>query len=468
MCTGGCRFRQRMNKENFFEFINGKTIALCGIGRSHMPLAKLFTQKGASVTMRDRRSFETLREEGKELEKLGVRLVLGEDYLEDLCEDIVFRTPGMKYSLPQLQKAKSEGKIVTSELEVFFDICPCKIYAVTGSDGKTTTTTIISEFLRAEGYTVHLGGNIGKPLLPEIETITETDTAVVELSSFQLISMRRSPDVAVVTNLSPNHLDWHEDMGEYMEAKKNIFMHQNAFSRTVLNADNASTVSFLPETRGEAMMFSRKKRVANGAWCEDGTVYVNSQKMLKLSDIRIRGDHNVENYLAAICAVYGAVSIENMIKVAKNFDGVEHRMEFVRELDGVKYYNDSIATSPSRTAIGTLSLYEEKIILICGGYDKNIPYDPLGPVICDKVKLLILMGATAKKIEEAVQKSPNYKESEISIIHVENMAEAVLTVRARAVDGDIVSLSPASAGFDMYANFEERGKHFKKLVGELK
>lgn len=433
-----------------------------------MPLAALFTEKGAAVTMRDRRSFEELGEDGKELQRLGVRLILGEDYLENIHEDMIFRTPGMQYNLPQLQKAKSEGKIVTSELEVFFDICPCRIYAVTGSDGKTTTTTIISEFLRAEGYTVHLGGNIGKPLLPKIEAIAETDTAVVELSSFQLISMRRSPDVAVVTNLSPNHLDWHKDMDEYVEAKKNIFLHQNAFSRTVLNADNADTAAFLPETRGEAMLFSRKKRVEHGAWCEDGIIYVNSQKVLELSDIRIRGDHNVENYLAAICAVHGTVSAENIIKVAKNFDGVEHRMEFVRELDGVKYYNDSIASSPSRTAIGTLSLYEEKIILICGGYDKNIPYDPLGPVICDKVKLLILMGATAEKIEKAVQKSPNYKESEISIIHVENMAEAVLTVRARAVAGDIVSLSPASASYDMYANFEERGKHFKKLVGELK
>lgn len=457
-----------MNKESFFEMIKGKSIALCGIGRSHMPLASLFTEKGASVTMRDRRSFEALGEDGKELQKLGVRLVLGEDYLEGLCEDIIFRTPGMKYSLPQLQKAKSEGKVVTSELEVFLDICPCKIFAVTGSDGKTTTTTIISEFLRAEGYTVHLGGNIGKPLLPEIESITEKDMAVVELSSFQLISMRQSPDVAVVTNLSPNHLDWHADMDEYIRAKKNIFMHQNAFSRTVLNADNAETASFLPETRGEGMLFSRQSRVPHGAWCEDGVIYVNSQKMLELSNIRIRGDHNVENYLAAICAVYGTVSPANIVKVAKNFDGVEHRMEFVRELDGVKYYNDSIATSPSRTAIGTLSLYEEKIILICGGYDKNIPYDPLGPVICDKVKLLILMGATAEKIEKAVLNSPNYKESEISIIHAENMVEAVLTVRARAAEGDIVSLSPASAGFDMYANFEERGKHFKKLVGELK
>lgn len=433
-----------------------------------MPLAALFTEKGAFVTMRDRRSFGELGEDGKALQKLGVRLVLGEEYLEGIDEDMVFRTPGMKYSLPQLQRAKSEGKIVTSELEVFFEICPCKIYGVTGSDGKTTTTTILSEFLRAEGYTVHLGGNIGKPLLPEIESIAEEDTAVVELSSFQLISMRRSPDVAVVTNLSPNHLDWHADMEEYIEAKKNIFLHQNAFSRTVLNADNAATAAFLPETRGECLLFSRKKCLERGAWCEDGTIYVNSQKMLKLSDIRIRGDHNVENYLAAICAAYGTVSAENIIRVARNFDGVEHRMEFVRELDGVKYYNDSIATSPSRTAIGTLSLYEEKIILISGGYDKNIPYEPLGPVICDKVKLLILMGATAEKIEQAVKKSPNYKESEISIIHVENMAEAVLTVRARAAEGDIVSLSPASAGFDMYANFEERGKHFKKLVGELK
>lgn len=457
-----------MNLEQFFSEINGKRIALCGIGRSHIPLVELFGKKGAIVSMRDRRSMEELGEEGRELEKQGVKLILGQDYLENLDEDIVFRTPGMKFSLPQLEKARSSGKVVTSELEVFFEVCPCRIFAVTGSDGKTTTTTIISEFLRNQGMTVHLGGNIGRPLLPEIESISPKDVAVVELSSFQLISMRCSPDVSVVTNLAPNHLDWHLNMEEYVDAKKNIFMHQNGFSRTVLNADNSITRAFAAETRGETLMFSRQNPVEHGAWCKDGIIYLNGKKIMDVEDIRISGDHNIENYLAAICAVSGYVDKENMLKTARNFDGVEHRMEFVRELDGVKYYNDSIATSPSRTISGTLSVYEEKILLISGGFDKKLPYDALGPAICDKVKILILMGDTADKIEAAVRTAPNFHKEDLEICRVQNMAEAVLTARKYASDGDVVSLSPASAGFDMYPNFEVRGRHYKELVNGLK
>lgn len=461
-----------MDKKTFFEGIKGKKIALCGIGRSHMPLAKMFTEKGAEVVMRDKRSLNQLGENGEILQKLGVKLVLGETYLENMDEDIIFRTPGMKFSLPQLEKARANGQVVTSELEVFFEICPCKIYGITGSDGKTTTTSIIAEFLRAEGKTVHLGGNIGKPLLPEIENIEDDHAAVVELSSFQLISMRSSPDVAVVTNLSPNHLDWHRDMDEYVESKKNLFAHQNGFSRTIFNEDDAILNLFKHEVRGELMTFSRKQETATGAFVKDGNIFVregkNTEKVLEVSDIFLPGVHNIENYLAAICAVYGEVKAENIVRVAKSFSGVEHRIEFVKEVDGVKYYNDSIATSPSRTISGTLSLYDDKIILISGGYDKNIPYDNLGPIICDKVKTLILMGMTAQKIEDSVKNSVNFDENQLEILRVENMAEALISAKSRAKEGDIVSLSPASAGFDLYTDFEARGRHFKQLVSELK
>lgn len=456
-----------MNQEQFFQMISGKSVAFCGIGRSHMPLMELFQKKGAVVSARDKRTFEELGENGKRLKALGVKLILGENYLRDLNEDIIFRTPGMKYYLPELTEARKRGAAVTSEMETFFELCPCKIYAVTGSDGKTTTTTIISEFLKAEGKTVHLGGNIGKPLLPEIGTVKETDCAVVELSSFQLISMRESPDVAVVTNLSPNHLDMHKDMQEYIDAKKNIFLHQSAYSRTVLNADNDITASFAPETRGDTWMFSRKERPERGAWCDGDSIYVNGEKVLDVSEIKIPGWHNVENYMAAIGAVWGDVSPETIRKVAREFGGVEHRAEFVRELEGIKYYNDSIASSPTRTISGTLSLYPQKIILICGGYDKHIPYDPLGPMICDKVKTLIVMGDTGPKIEEAVRRAPNYKEGEPVILHVKNMEEAVAAARQSGKVGDIVSLSPASAAFDLYPNFEVRGRHFKELVNQL-
>ncbi len=456
-----------MNSKQYFESLAGKRVAFCGIGRSHLPLIRLFREKGVAVSARDKRSPQELGETAKELTDLGVTLVLGERYLEDLTEDVIFRTPGMKYHLPQLDAARARGAAVTSEMETFFKLCPCRIYAVTGSDGKTTTTTVLSEFLKAAGRTVHLGGNIGKPLLPEIESIRPEDCAVVELSSFQLISMRESPDVAVVTNLSPNHLDVHKDMQEYIDAKKNIFLHQDAYSRTVLNADNEITAGFAAETRGDTWLFSRREQPARGVWCDGERIWVNGEPLLAVKEIKIPGWHNVENYMAAIAAVWGAADPEVIRRVAREFGGVEHRMELVRELDGVKYYNDSIASSPTRTIQGCLSLYPEKVILIAGGYDKHIPYDPLGPVICDKVKTLVVMGATGPKIEEAVRAAANFAGSGLVIRHAANMEEALREARAGAVPGDRICLSPASAAFDLYPNFEVRGRHFKALVNGL-
>lgn len=456
-----------MNKEQFFTSIQGKTVTFCGIGRSHMPLIRLFQEKGALVSARDKRSLEELGDNGKALQERGVQLILGENYLEDLREDIIFRTPGMKYHLPQLEAARKRGAAVTSEMEVFFQLCPCKIYAVTGSDGKTTTTSIIAELLKAQGKTVHLGGNIGKPLLPEIESIQPEDCAVVELSSFQLISMRESPDVAVVTNLSPNHLDVHKDMQEYIDAKKNILLHQGAFSRTVLNAGNEITASFAPQVRGDCWMFRRGAPVERGVWCDGETIYVHGQPLLPISQIRIPGWHNVENYMAAIAAVWGDVEPETIRRVAETFAGVEHRAEFVRELRGVKYYNDSIATSPTRVISGMLSLFPQKILLIAGGYDKHIPFEPLGPAVCEKVKTLILLGDTAQKIQDAVQAAPQYQEGCPEILRVDNMEQAVAAAAAHAQPGDIVSLSPACAAFDLYPNFEVRGRHYKDIVNGL-
>lgn len=456
-----------MNKEQFFTSIQGKTVTFCGIGRSHMPLIRLFQEKGALVSARDKRSLEELGDNGKALQEWGVQLILGENYLEDLREDIIFRTPGMKYHLPQLEAARKRGAAVTSEMEVFFQLCPCKIYAVTGSDGKTTTTSIIAELLKAQGKTVHLGGNIGKPLLPEIESIQPEDCAVVELSSFQLISMRESPDVAVVTNLSPNHLDVHKDMQEYIDAKKNILLHQGAFSRTVLNAGNEITASFAPQVRGDCWMFRRGAPVERGVWCDGETIYVHGQPLLPIFQIRIPGWHNVENYMAAIGAVWGDVEPQTIRRVAETFAGVEHRAEFVRELRGVKYYNDSIATSPTRVISGMLSLFPQKILLIAGGYDKHIPFEPLGPAVCDKVKTLILLGDTAQKIQDAVQAAPQYQEGCPEILRVDNMEQAVAAAAAHAQPGDIVSLSPACAAFDLYPNFEVRGRHYKDIVNGL-
>lgn len=462
-----------MNEQirRFFENIKGKRITFCGIGTSNLPLIDLFIKKGAQVCACDKKDFDALGENGKRAREAGAELILGEDYLQNLHTDILFRSPGTPFYKEELTALRENGTVVTSEMEVFFDLCPCPIIAVTGSDGKTTTTTIISEFLKAAGYRVHLGGNIGNPLLPEIENIRPGDFAVVELSSFQLISMRKSPQIAVVTNLAPNHLDIHKDMQEYIDSKKNILLHQNAFSKTVLNLDNDITNSFSSDVRGKLVKFSRKTPVKCGAYLRDGKIVYNdcgkAAEILELSQIRIPGMHNVENYLAAVCAVWGLVPVPVMQKVAREFSGVAHRAEFVRELDGVKYYNDSIASSPTRTVCGTLSLYRDKIILIAGGYDKHIPYAPLGPVICDKVKTLILLGDTAPKIEKAVKESPNFSEENLKIYRVQTMEEAVLQARQCAEEGDIVSLSPASASFGLYKNFEERGNHFKKLVNEL-
>lgn len=458
--------------DTFFENIKGKRVAFIGIGTSNLPLIKLFADKGAKVTACDRQSFEKLGENAVKAKEYGAELVLGDDYLSKIEADVVFRSPGTPFYKEELVNLRNKGVVLTSEMEVFFDLCPCKTIAVTGSDGKTTTTTIISELLKASGMNVRLGGNIGKPLLPEIESVNESDRAVVELSSFQLISMRKSPDVAVVTNLAPNHLDIHKDMQEYVDSKKNIILHQNAFSKTVLNLDNEITNDFSESVRGQLAKFSIKEKLYNGAYLDGTTIcysdYGKVTEIMDIKDIKIPGMHNVENYLAAISAVWGMVDVDTIVAVARTFGGVAHRAEFVREYNGVKYYNDSIASSPTRTALGTLSLYDEKIIIIAGGYDKHIPYEPLGPVINDKVKVLILLGDTAPKIEKAVKEAENYNADDITIITVENMEQAVEMAVQYGEEGDIVSLSPASASFGLYKNFEERGNHFKSIVKSLK
>ncbi len=459
-----------MDCKQFFEQIKGKKIAMCGIGVSNTPLILDFLKKGAKVYACDRRSREMIGEIANELENAGAELCLGDGYLDDLEVDIIFRTPGMSFNLPELEAARKKGIAVTSEMEVFFDLCPATLFAVTGSDGKTTTTTLISKMLEAEGKKVFVGGNIGKPLLPEIENITADDFVVVELSSFQLISMRKSPDVAVVTNLAPNHLDVHKDMEEYIDAKKNIILHQNAFSRTVLNRDNEITNDFKKYVRGQSLSFSMTEPLKNGAWLEnDGTIHMTYRgidaPIMHRDDIAILGDHNVENYLAAISAVWGFAGMDSIKKVAKEFMGVEHRIEFVREVGGVKYYNDSIASSPTRTIAG-LKAFNQKVHLIAGGYDKHIPYEPLVPYILEKVEKLYLCGATADKIEAAVKADKNYNGMP-EIIRCENIAAAVLKANEIAKSGDVVTLSPASASFDAYPNFVARGNHFKELVNKL-
>ena len=458
--------------QRFFDDMKQKKVAFIGTGVSHTDLITVFREKGIDVTVCDKRSADKFQEVFDKLSGMGVKFILGENYLDSLTDfDVVFRTPGMYFNNPALTKAREAGVVITSEMEVFFDLCPCKIYAVTGSDGKSTSTTLIAEILAAAGKRVHKGGNIGRALLPIIEEIREDDAAVVELSSFQLISMRKSPDVALITNITPNHLDVHGTMEEYTQCKINLLAHQNAFSRTVLNLDNEGTKALAPLVRGRLNWFSRQTTVERGAFLREDGMLCYTEKgeiipVVRKEDIRIPGMHNVENFLGVIAALWGDVEIKDIVKVAKEFGGVEHRIEFVRELHGVKWYNDSIATSPTRVLAGLRS-FDQKIIVLAGGYDKKIPFEPMAETVCDRVKLLILMGVTAEKIEKAVTGAKNYDPANIRILHASSMEEAVEIAAKEAQRGDIVTLSPACASFDLYPNFEVRGQHFKRLVREL-
>ena len=458
-----------MKFEEYFDSLRGKTVAVIGIGVSKRPLIELLLSHGIQVTACDRKDRAALEELAARLEEQGCRLQLGEGYLEGLHQDIIFRTPGMRPDLPQLSAAVAEGSCLTSEMEVFFRVCPCPIIAVTGSDGKTTTSSIIAEMLRASGKAVHLGGNIGRPLLAEAGTMKESDIAVLELSSFQLLTMEASPHIAVMTNLAPNHLDVHKDFAEYITAKENIFTHQSAQDVAVFNCDNDITRAQSKRAIGTVRLFSRKTEVEEGVFLRGDAIMVRTggveRKVMETSDIRLPGVHNIENYMAAIAAVEGLVTDEAIRSVARDFQGVEHRIELVRTLRGVRYYNDSIATSPDRTIAG-LNSFHQKVILIAGGKNKGIPYDSIGPVINAHVKLLILCGATAGVIRAAVEQAENY--DGLEIVDVDDYHQALSVAQSHAGEGDVVLLSPASTAFDRFANFMERGKVFKEIVNGLK
>ena len=449
--------------EAYFNSIKEKKIAVLGLGVSNRPLVRLLLDHGCSVIGCDRTPREKLDKEVLELEKAGCQLHLGEGYLDELDADIAFRTPGMHPDIPGISALRKKGTQVTSEMEVFFEVCPCKLLAVTGSDGKTTTTSLIAAMLKAAGRNVWLGGNIGTPLLPLCPQIGKDDIAVVELSSFQLMDMHTAPSVALVTNLSPNHLDVHKDMQEYVEAKKNIFRYQKETDILIVNADNDITKDFVGP--GATYQFSSSGKNAL-VRLENGTIYRDGVAILNAGDILLPGAHNIENYMAAIAVVGNLVPGETIRQVAKTFGGVEHRIELVRIKDGVRYYNDSIASSPSRTVAGLRS-FPEKVLLIAGGYDKQISYDDLAPEICCHVKKLFLNGATAGKIRAAVEACRDYIPGQPEMVDCGDFTSAVISAAQAAEPGDVVLMSPASAAFDQFKNFAVRGKHFKKIVMEL-
>ncbi|WP_026883605.1 UDP-N-acetylmuramoyl-L-alanine--D-glutamate ligase [Clostridium akagii] len=458
-------------KKDFSEFksyIKDKKTAVVGIGISNRPLIKYLVKLGAEVWAFDKKSRTEIGDTAEELEGLGVKLVVGEKYLESLHGyQVIFKTPSMRIDSPVFLKARQEGTYITSEMEEFVKYCPAKIIGVTGSDGKTTTTTLIYNILKEEGYKTWVGGNIGAPLFSNIEEIGKDDRVVLELSSFQLMTMNVSPEIAIITNLSPNHLDMHKDMNEYVNAKKNIFRFQNKCDTTIINRDNCLTDAIKNETIGKVMGFSRKQKIENGAYYKDGNLYILNKFVCTKEDIVIKGMHNVENYLAAFCATAYDASVNSMKKVATTFPGVEHRSEFIREINGVKYYNDSIASSPTRT-LASISAFEKPIILIAGGYDKNIPFEPLAEEGYTMIKKIILLGNTANKIENVFSKVIKEKNIKLPIFKVSSLKEAVEVARKESTAGDIVTLSPSCASFDMFANFEVRGNKFKEIISSIK
>lgn len=460
-----------MTIQEYLDSIRDKKVYVFGIGVSNIPLIKMLRAHGIAVTACDKNTREGLGKTAEELEALGVKLHLGEGYMDGIDADLIFRSPGIRPDVPAFEAAVAKGAKVTSEMEVFFDVCPCKKIAVTGSDGKTTTTTIIAKLMEKAGYTVHLGGNIGHPLLAETFDMKPEDVAVLELSSFQLMRMTTSPEIAVVTNVAPNHLDIHKGMEEYVASKKNVFLHQHPGDKVVLNRDNEITYAFAAEAPGHVTLFSRQNSMDEGVVIENDTICVkkngDSRPVLPIRDILLPGVHNIENYMAAIGAVDGLVKDEVIREFAKSFGGVEHRIELVRELHGVKYYNDSIGSSPSRTIAG-LRAFKQKVILIAGGYDKHIPYDVLGPDLVAHVKAMVLTGATAPKIRAAAEQAEGYDPRKLPIYDIDDFEAAIKKAQTLAQPGDVVILSPASASFDRFKNFMVRGDTFKRIVRELK
>ncbi len=457
--------------KEYLSSLRGKRAAVLGAGLSNRPLVELLAGAGIDTTVYDKSGPDALGDFYRTYSEKGVKFHLGENYLEGLEGDVIFRSPSILPFRPELARAAERGALVTSEMEVFFQLCPCPILAVTGSDGKTTTTTVIARLLEAAGRTVWLGGNIGHPLLAEVDKIQPGDAAVLELSSFQLHSMNCSPDVAVITNMAPNHLDIHRDYQDYIDAKKQIFKNQRQNARLVLNRDNAVTAACAAEANSFVWWFSRREAVSPGVYLRpDGMIcaLVNGEEtqIMPAADIRVPGMHNVENMMTAFAAVWGMVSPEIMAETARTFPGVAHRLETVRVKDGVTYINDSIASSPDRTLAG-LACFQEKIILMAGGKDKGVPFDALGPAVCRHVKKLYLTGLTAGKIKAAVEAAPEYKPGAPEIFVMEDFTETVKAAAAAARPGDTVLMSPASTSFDRFRNFEERGELFRKIVMEM-
>ena len=458
--------------EKFNESVKNKNIAIIGLGVSNIPLLDYFYNLGSKVTVFDNREQDKIPEEIiKKLNTYSFKYEFGKDNLKKLIGfDIIFRSPSCMPNIPELENAVQNGAKLTSEIEMLMELCPGTIIGVTGSDGKTTTTSLIYEILKENGYRCFLGGNIGYPLFTKLNEMTPDDIIVLELSSFQLMNMKISPKISVITNISPNHLNVHSSYEEYIEAKKNIFKYQDKNGIVVLNYDNEITRNCAKEANGKVIFFSSKEKIENG-FIVDNNIIKESKEgirrhILDVNEVKLRGIHNYENICSALGATKSLVDIDSSSKTIKNFNGVEHRLEFIKEINGVKWYNDSIGTSPTRTIAG-LKSFNEDIILIAGGYDKNLDYTPIAKPILEKVKGLILIGQTAGKIFNAVKEEAEIENKKIDTYICETLEDTVKIAKKIAKKGQIVLFSPASASFDMFKNFEERGICFKNIVNNI-
>ncbi len=458
--------------EEFNKNLFNKKVAIIGLGVSNIPLIDYMYDKKAKVTVFDDREEDKIPKEIiNKIKEYKFETSFGKNNLSKLKGfDIIFRSPSCMPTKPELEEEAKRGAKVTTEIEMLMEMCPAKIIGVTGSDGKTTTTSLIYEILKKAGYNTYLGGNIGTPLFTKLEEMKPEDIVVLELSSFQLMGMKISPHIGVITNITPNHLNIHKDYEEYIDAKKNIFKYQNENDIVILNYDNEITRNAAKEAMSKVVFFSHKEKLENGfivdekiiKECEDDI----RKHIIDTKDIILRGEHNFENVATALAATKTLVSQDIAVKAIKEFKPVEHRLEFVRELDRVKWYNDSVSSSPTRTIAG-LSSFDEEIILIAGGYDKNLDYTPIAKPIVEKVKKLILIGQTSNKIYECVKSEAEKQNVKIDIYMCSSLKETVTLAKRIAKPSQVVLFSPASASFDMFKNFADRGEQFKKLVNEL-
>ena len=458
--------------EKFEEYIKNKKIAVIGVGVSNIPLIDYLFEKKAKVTIFDDREEEKISKDiFDKIKKYKYDYYFGKRNLDNLHGfEVIFRSPSCLPTKPELVREKERGAVVTTEIEQLIKMAPCKVIGITGSDGKTTTTTLTAKILEDGGYNVYLGGNIGIPLFTKLKEIKPEDIIVLELSSFQLMDMEVSPDISAITNITPNHLNVHKDYQEYIDAKKNIYKHQKSTGILVLNADNELTNSCQNDANGDVILFSSKQRLDYGYIVEDGIIKECNdgirRHLISQDEIKLKGIHNLQNICTALALTKDLVSTEKALNTIKEFSGVKHRLELVRVLNGVEWYNDSASTSPTR-GISALNSFNKEIVLIAGGADKNLDYTPLGIKIVEKVKSLILIGQTASKIYEAVKIEEEKQNKKVDIHMCETFKQSLELAKRIAKPGQIVLFSPASTSFDMFKDMYDRGDKFRKEVNDF-